>query len=204
MAERTDWAVILARGESRRMGRAKGLCTLPGDTRCFLQRIADLYHGERFDVAVVCTPELAREYTVAVGDRTADRWLTGPPGAGTAQTVVIALRALSQQASHLWLHPVDLPVVDRTTIADLYARSRAADGAVLVPEYDSRPGHPVVLPVDPFRGLARQRLSGAMRDVLRTHCIASEAPLAILQRVPVPDVGVVDDYDDPRSIRRRE
>ena len=40
---RRDWAVVLARGESRRMGRPKGLCSAPDDPRPFLQRVYDLY-----------------------------------------------------------------------------------------------------------------------------------------------------------------
>ena len=60
--ERRDWGVILARGDSARMGRPKGLCRLPGDAASFLASICGLYARAGLPVAVVTRPDLGSLY----------------------------------------------------------------------------------------------------------------------------------------------
>ena len=179
---RCDWAVILARGESERMGRPKGLCRRPGDDEPFLVRIARLYGAAGLPVAVVTTDQLHRLYEPAVARGAVQRWIERAPGAGTAASAGAALAALAGTASHLWLHPVDLPDVQATSLQTLSERSQAEPKALLVPYHGDRPGHPVVVPVASFRVLADPDLPGRMCDRLREVC---------------DDPGVVADYDDP-------
>jgi len=103
---RCDWAVILARGESKRMGWPKGLCRRPGDDEPFLVRIVRLYGAAGLPVAVVTTDRLRRLYEPALARDAVQRWIEREPGAGTAASAGAALAALVGTASHLWLHPV--------------------------------------------------------------------------------------------------
>ena len=199
MSERRDWAVILARGESRRMGRPKGLCRLPGEVQSFLARIVDLYGEMSFPVAVVTTPGTGAVYRAEL-PRAAVRWLERPAGRGTAFSVVAALDALAAEATHLWLHPVDLPRVSVASLGTLLARSVVEPGTVLVPEWKERPGHPVVLPVAPFRGLRGVVRDGGMRPWLLELTAPGPDRLAPLVAVPLPDEGIVTDYDAPASL----
>ena len=59
MESRADHAVILARGDSRRMGVPKGLCRLPDDPQCFLGRIVQLYRLPGLPVSIVTTGPLS-------------------------------------------------------------------------------------------------------------------------------------------------
>jgi CTP:molybdopterin cytidylyltransferase MocA len=199
VSERRDWAVILARGESRRMGRPKGLCRLPGEARSFLTRIVDLYGEMAFPLAVVTTAAMGEAYRAELPGAPV-RWLERPAGRGTAFSVVAALEALAAEATHLWLHPVDLPRVTAASLDALLARSAAEPGTVLVPEREGRPGHPVVLPVAPFL-----RLRGVVRDGdMRPWLLELTAPgpdrMAPLVAVPLRDEGIVTDYDSPASL----
>jgi CTP:molybdopterin cytidylyltransferase MocA len=201
MAARSDWAVILARGLSTRMGLAKGLCRLPGDTETFLQRITALYCRRGFAVACVTTDRTAAEYRKALPDLKLDRWILRTGGGGTAGSVMAALADLADRASHLWLHPVDLPSVRRETVATIADRSLADDGKVIVPRHENVPGHPVVMPTGPFVFLVGWPVpSGQMRPWLLELTEAGEKQVAPLVDLPVTDPGVVTDYDDEGSL----
>ena len=198
---RCDWAVILARGESKRMGRPKGLCRRSGDDEPFLVRIARLYGAASIPVAVVTTDRLRRLYEPAVARDAVQRWIEREPGAGTAASAGAALAALVGTASHLWLHPVDLPNVQAASLQTLSARSQAEPQVLFVPYHGDRPGHPVVVPVASFRVLADADLPGRMCDRLREVCDASvsgdRCDRIVRRSVALDDPGVVADYDDP-------
>jgi CTP:molybdopterin cytidylyltransferase MocA len=203
---RRDWAVILARGESRRMGRPKGLCHAYGDSAPFLARLLQLYHAEDFPVAVVTTPALRRIYEPVVPADAVCLWLERGGGSGTAASAGTALRALASRASHLWLHPVDLPDVRPVTLRTLRGRSEAEPAAVLIPFYGVQRGHPVVIPVAPLGELAVDDLPGHMRDRLAEACCvnptAQPEDVATLISVPLTDPGIVLDYDEPADLIR--
>lgn len=200
MNRRLDWAVILARGASTRMGMPKGLCRLPGDSLCFLARILGLYRAEGFPVAVVTTTKLSEDYRQELAPAAPDAWVLRASGGGTAITVVAALETLSERASHIWLHPVDLPSVTSATVGSLLMLSRQRPEAVLVPEHKGRPGHPVVMPVIPFTHVLGDPVPRDMRPWLLALTRPGPRQLAPLLPVELADRGIVADFDDAGSL----
>ena len=198
---RRDWAVVLARGASRRMGRPKGLCRVKDDRLSMVERIVALYAKLGWPLALVTTPELKPAYAEALPAAAIGRWVLAPPGGGTAASVGAALAALKEEASHLWLHPVDLPDVAVATVLALQELSSAAVQTVLVPEYAGTPGHPVVIPAGPLCGLVDPRAAGSMRECLRAVCGTAPGQVS-LRTVPVTDPGTIHDYDSPSDLAR--
>lgn len=190
---RWDRAVILARGDSARMGGPKGLCRLPGEADPFLVCIARLHAARGVPVAVLTRPDLLEIYRAGAGDAPVADWLVHPRGGGTATTVLAAVAALDGRATHLWLHPVDLPLVASATLERIAALSAAAPGEILVPRYRGLRGHPVLTPLAPWRGLDPVDHPGPMRDLLA----GGEAPLRF---VDVPDPGICRDFDAPADL----
>ncbi len=191
MSGRRDWAVILARGESRRMGRPKGLCAARPGGPTMLEAVAALYAGAGLPLAVVTTPPLAVRYRPLLAGRGETLWIERAPGGDTAASVVAALEELGERATHLWLHPVDLPGVAPATLELLARRSRRQPRAVLVPAFRGTPGHPVVLPVAGWLDLRGASPAGAMRELLREPGRGRRAVVA------VDDPGVIADLDAP-------
>ncbi len=197
MATRTDVAVVLARGASSRMGRPKGLCRRAGQARTFLQEVADLYATAGLPVAVVTTPQLVAPYAALFPPKAAPRWIAREAGGGTALSVAAALTELAAAATHLWLHPVDLPRVRPATLAALRAASLAEPDAVIVPACEGVPGHPVVLPCAPFSDLRGAAPAGGMRALLLARARGEGGHALRLLTLAVADPGVIADLDTP-------
>jgi molybdenum cofactor cytidylyltransferase len=190
---RCDWGVILARGESVRMGRPKGLCRLPGDTSTFLASICELYGRAGLPVAVVTRPDLASLYRAETCGICVDEWVLLDRGGGTAASCLAAVASLAERATHLWFHPVDLPLVTDETLARLRAVSSEVPGAVLVPWHGAHRGHPVVTPVSPWRDLSSADHPGAMKTLIEDHDVP-------VRRVPLQDPGIHQDFDRPEDL----
>jgi CTP:molybdopterin cytidylyltransferase MocA len=159
--------------------------------------VADLYAAAGWPLAVVTTVPLAELYRPLLADGPPVLWITRSGGGDTALSVVAALEALGETATHFWLHPVDLPQVAADTLTRLAAVSRRAPGCVLVPEHAGVPGHPVVLPTAPFLALCGSCPAGPMRPLLLAAARGEGTARAPLRNVPVADSGVIADRDTP-------
>ena len=208
--ERKDLAVILARGASSRMGIPKGLVRLPDDPRPFLARIVDLYRGLDMPVVVVARQDSVAGYRKILGERPAVELVSASPGGGTGRTLAIAWKMVNDQCSHLWAHPVDMPLVQEETLVILRRRSRAATPKVIRPAFGGSPGHPVILPCGVLaaldaslgteakiesRGLFGFR--GDMKELLTEEILSAKG--LRLEEVEVADPGVIRDFDVPHS-----
>ena len=201
MPDLRAWVVVLARGASQRMKQPKGLCRLPGDDSCFLVRIVTLHQQAGHSVAVATTPELHALYAKVLTPRQSVRWILGQAGSGTGHTVTAAAGELAGSASHLWLHPVDVPTVAMPVIQLLQAWALKKPEAVIVPEYQGRPGHPVVLPARLLTQMKDNPISGPMRPWLLAHSQSGPGPKVELLKVNVDDSSVVTDFDDEAALR---
>lgn len=191
-------AIILARGESRRMGRPKGLVR-GRDNVPFVRTIAGLYRGLA-KVLVVARQEEEEAYRRALAGL--DRWrvVGRGPGGETARTLLIARRA-APGAVRYWAHPVDLPLVGRGTLEALADTADRNPQAVIRPFHAGRPGHPVVIPAGVLDMLAvdPQWAERPFRDFL-TAGRRQGAPEVLA--MPVDDEGTVKDFDAPGDLPR--
>ncbi len=190
---RQDWAVVLARGDSSRMGRPKGTCRVPGGRETFLSRICELHRRAAHEVAVVTLPELGPTYEACVHPATVTEWILHPPGGGTAASCLAAVHRLADRATHLWFHPVDLPLVSSATIRHLAAVSAAAADELLIPRHEGLRGHPVVSPLRPWLGMRPDDHPGAMRSLI-------EQCGSPVRFVDLPDSGIRLDFDRPEDL----
>ncbi len=201
---RHDLTVILARGASRRMGRPKGLLSLPGGDQPLVRIIADLYRG-RAPVVVVTLEILAEEYRRALEGMAQVTVLGHPSGGETALSVWEGWHGFKarEPVSHVWAHPVDMPQVAPGTLDRLLALSTERPEALVRPEFGGQPGHPVVIPVSWLRGLApgSRALSGPFRDVIAGQQ-AAEGSLPVMT-CRCDDPGTVRDFDSPRDLDPR-
>lgn len=198
-------AVIMARGDSKRMGQPKGLCRLPGQDRAFLARVARLYHDLGIPALVVINRLERQAYQELVARLpVAALWEEG--GGDTAQTLNLAWRwatGQGQRPGFIWAHPVDLPLVLPATLKVLRRMAQQEPGVAWRPRYGSHPGHPVVIPGPLMKKLAA--LEAGDHSMAELWALARAQGLADpIKTHPVDDPAVVQDFDTPDDLARFE
>jgi molybdenum cofactor cytidylyltransferase len=176
-------AIILAAGESRRMGRAKAFLPFRGGT--FLSNIAEVL-GQRcapviavfgFDAARLI--ELARPLGLKAVENP-DYPL------GMLTSLQAGLRVLQNEADAVFFTLVDHPAISLSTV-DALLRSRAS---IAIPRFENTRGHPVLIRGEIIREFLAEPTASKVRDVIDRH--AGE-----IEYIEVGDPGISDDIDDP-------
>jgi molybdenum cofactor cytidylyltransferase len=179
--------IVLAGGQSRRMGRRKETLQVGDET--FLERaVRVLREGGCEDVVVVMEtvdPEPARLASGA-GARVA------PGGAGPEQidSLRAGLRALAATVRAAVVIPVDHPLIRPSTVAAIIRTFEDRGAPVVRVSHGGRHGHPVLFAATVFDEL----LSGDLPDGARTVVGAHAADLVELD---VDDPGVLADINTP-------
>ena len=187
-------AVVLAAGDSIRMGSPKAILDAP-DGRPFVVSIARaLAAGGVSDIVIVTGRDHNR--VVEVVDEDAPplrpRFARNPdPSRGQLSSLWIGMDACITSATEgLLVTLVDVPLVAPDTIRrviDVWRRTRAP---IVRPAIGERHGHPVVFDRAVFEELRAAPLDAGAKVVVRAH--AHE-----LIDVPVDDEGSLTDVDTP-------
>lgn len=181
--------LILAAGESSRMGSPKALLEFRSET--FLDRLIRCLSAQCSPVVVVVghTPEVIRAGARSAADAV---FVLNPQyQLGQFSSLQCGLRAIAREAEGVIFTPVDHPNIEARTVTELIE----CGAAIAIPQYLGRHGHPVLF----SRALIPEFLALApdsdARMVFRSH--ASE-----IRYVDVADPGILDDIDDPEAYRR--
>jgi CTP:molybdopterin cytidylyltransferase MocA len=175
--------MILAAGESRRMGSPKALLDYEGAS--FLDTLIGL-------AAPRCSPVIVVLGAAADEIRAAARrpavFVVNPEWRGGQITSMqCGLRAVPPEASGVLFTLVDHPAVSPATIDALVG---SHPGKLLrVPRYGGRRGHPIWFSRELIPEFLELPAGGAARDVVRRH--AAETGF-----VDLDDAGIVADIDD--------
>ncbi len=181
--------IILAAGESSRMGSPKALLEFRGET--FLDRLIRCFDAHCSPVIVVLghTPEVIRAGVRAPGK--AEFVLNPHYQLGQFSSLQCGLRAVSPDAEGVVLTPVDHPNIEADTVARLIESA----APIAIPQYLGRHGHPVLFTRALFAEFLVLPPEEQARTVLHRH--AKE-----IRYIDVPDAGILDDIDDPEAYRR--
>jgi len=173
--------LILAAGESRRMGSPKALLEYRGET--FLDRLVRLFSAHCAPVIVVVG---AHAEAIRAGATRPCGFVTNPDwAAGQTSSMQCGLRAVPAEAEGVLFTLVDHPAVAERTIEVL-----VRPGALLrVPRYQGRRGHPVWFSAALIPEFLALPAGSAARDMVRAHAAETEF-------LDLDDPGIVADIDD--------
>ena len=193
-------AIVLAAGESRRMGSPKML--LPWHGRTVVEAVvACLREGGLHEILVVVGGDREGVEQALLGWRVGFVFNAAFARGEMLSSIQAGLRAVNVETEAAMLTPGDLPRMGASTVRALIEAGAAAPDRICAPVYRGRRGHPVLLP----KAFWPDLLGLGEGDSLRTFLRARQGEI---ERVEVPDAGIHDDLDTPsdyqRSVRRRE
>jgi molybdenum cofactor cytidylyltransferase len=192
-------AVVLAAGESTRMGTPKALLPDP-DGRPFVARLARTFFAAGLDDVVVVTGARHADILTALADdglpRTPIVVRNPAPSRGQLSSLWTGLDALDGRAYDAVLMTlVDVPMVRADTVRAVIDGWRASGAPIVRPAIGDRHGHPVLFSRAVVGELRRAPLDEGAKAVVHAHADQ-------LVNVPVEDEGCLADVDTPADYRR--
>lgn len=182
--------VILAAGESRRMGFPKALLMWDGET--FLDRLILEFSRHCSPVIAVLGADAERIGAGIRYSRKASMVVNPDYRSGQLSSLQCGLRRVPEEVDGVVFTLVDHPAIRPTTLAALLKPPRPL---IRIPRYEGRRGHPVFF----SSGLIGEFLSltagSAARDVIHRYGAQTEY-------VDLDDEAVVLDIDYPEDYRR--
>ena len=187
-------ALILAAGESKRMGTPKAL--LQHEGRTFLERILEASRHPRIGVTLVVLgahadrvhSKLPLESVTVVEN---SEWKSGQ-----LSSIQAGLRALAGQTlDGVIVFLVDHPFISSALVGVLIERFYESGMPIVVPTFQGKRGHPVLFSQRLFDDLLAAPLDVGARAVVWQH--SSE-----VLEVPTDEEGVVLNLNDPDALRR--
>ncbi len=186
-------AVVLAAGQSRRMGTQKLLLPLGG--KPMVARIVDEVLRGPVDPVLVVVDAQGRDVAAALAGRRVTFVENVDPQADMLSSVRCGLRALPDASEAALVVLGDQPGVTTEVIEMLIHAFRTGRGGIVVPACGGRRGHPLLFAAG-YRGEVLTRYDGTgLRGLLQAH------PDDVTE-VEVHSPGMFDDLDTPEDYRR--
>ncbi len=186
-------AIVLAAGESRRMGKAKQL--LPFGDSTVIEHVADqLLSSPLRDVCVVVGHDGDEVAQRLSGRRV--RIVSNPDYAsGMLSSVRCGLRALPKACEWVLVALGDQPAVAPEWIEKLLEAMTTSGKGIVVPVYEGRRGHPLLMAARYRDEVLTKHDDVGLRGLLRAH------PEDVYE-LAMPTAAVLSDMDDPADYQR--
>lgn len=179
-------AILLAAGESKRMGKPKQLVPLGNTT--MVEQTTDNLLSSRVSEVIVVVGHRAEEVMKRVATKPIKIALNPIYHQGMGTSIVAGLNLVDSRAQAVMLVLGDQPFVDSQTINRLIEEFDAHDKGIAIPVYQGRRGHPIIFSIK-----YKAQLSGLKGDIGGREII-EEHPEDILE-VAVECEGIDIDID---------
>ncbi|MEJ2545542.1 MAG: nucleotidyltransferase family protein [Calditrichaceae bacterium] len=185
--------ILLAAGDSKRMGKPKQL--LPYNGLTFVDSILNKFSEigcEPIITILGATAELICEKTKV---HKFQCFRNPNPEEGQLSSLQIAVAHLPEDSEGFIMALVDHPMVKLDTYQKLFEMAKENPGNIIVPEFYGQKGHPVYFGRTFFDSILHLPLNDGARVVLR------ENPADVMY-LPVDDEGILKDIDTPKDFQQ--
>jgi molybdenum cofactor cytidylyltransferase len=186
-------AILLAAGESRRMGEFKQLLMFAG--RTFVECCADHLLASRVDELIVVTGHREADVRRALGGRPVRLAHNADYREGMSSSVKRGIAAASPAATAVLVALVDQPQIDSGIINRVITEYETHPSLIIIPTYGRRNGHPVLLDLQLRDELLAFDAAKGLRQVIHAH--ADD-----VLHVEVATDAVLMDFDYPEDYQR--
>jgi molybdenum cofactor cytidylyltransferase len=160
-------AILLAAGESKRMGQPKLL--LPFGKYTILEQTIDNLLASKIGEVIVVLGYKAQEMIRAIADRPVKIVVNPSYQQGMSTSIIAGLNLVDAKAKRLMIVLADQPLVDSQTFDRLIDKSLACDKGIIIPIYGAKRGNPVILSTKYREELLRLRGDVGARWIIKQH-----------------------------------
>jgi molybdenum cofactor cytidylyltransferase len=184
--------VVLAAGESRRMGRPKQL--LPFGERTILERVVDTLLTAGVGEVVVVLGHLADCVRAVLGDRPVRAVINESYRQGMLSSVKCGVRAISAEHNAVLFALGDQPHIESAVVSEVIRAYRAGDAGIVIPRYGAKKGHPIIINLQKYReAIVNLPEDGGLNALMQEH--ADDVRLIdVATEDIIRDIDVPDDY----------
>ena len=186
-------AIVLAAGESRRMGTPKPL--LPFGRHCVIEQVVRSLQRCPIDRVLVVLGHRHEAIEPVVRPLDVQVVLHPEYRRGMLSSVQAGIAAAPAEATWLFIHPVDHPHVLPEVVAAQLAAGQEGRGTIVVPTHGGRRGHPLLIHARYRDEIATLDPQIGLRELLRRH------PDAI-HHLAVETDAILRDLDTPADYER--
>ncbi len=195
-------AVILAAGESRRMGTPKALLPLPGVTpgaegiTTFLEHLSNISQHPKIGVRRFVIGAHSQDVRDRIHLDAASVVENAAWASGQLSSIQAAIRSLPPGGTDgMVLLLVDHPLITASLVGTLVDKFYSSGRRIVVPTYNSKRGHPVIFASSLYDELLAAPEEQGARAVVWAH--AKE-----VLEIPTDEEGVVLNLNDPETLNR--
>ena len=190
MVDATLAGIVLAAGESRRMGQPKQL--LPFGEHTILERVVDTLLMAGVGEVVVVLGHLADRVRAVLGDRPVRAIVNEAYRQGMLSSVKCGVRAIDAGYDAVLFALGDQPQIEGAVVNEVMCAYRAGNAGIVIPRYGDKKGHPIIINLAKYReaivnlpeDAGLNALMQAHADDVRLIDVASED---IIRDIDVPD-----------------
>jgi len=184
------YGLILAAGESRRMGQPKLL--LPYGEKTVIETVFTTVKESKLDRSLVVVrpedkiiPELARNFGFDIA-------INPEPGRGMLSSIIVGLESIPEEAEAVVLVLGDQPAIRASAIDLLIVGYRLKEKGLILPVFQGKRGHPILFDLKYRTEIKALNPDIGLRQLMQQH------PEDILE-IPMNEPGLVADLDTPED-----
>jgi molybdenum cofactor cytidylyltransferase len=161
-------AILLAAGRSRRMGASKALLPFPGE-RTVVEACVENLRGGGVEEIVLVVGHRAEELLERVAHLSLKVAVNEETGSEMGASIARGVERLSEAAEAVLIALVDQPAVPPEAIRSLLDARERTGARLVVPEWQGRGGHPVLIDLAFREELLKLDAAGGLRALLAAH-----------------------------------
>jgi molybdenum cofactor cytidylyltransferase len=189
-------AILLAAGESKRMGKPKQLMPLGQST--MLEQAIDNLLNSAVDEIIVVLGHRAEEITKTIAAKPVKIIVNPNYRQGMSTSIIAGLILVDPQAQAVMLALGDQPLVNSQTINRLIDEFHNHDKGIAVPTYQGRRGHPIIFAIKYKPKLLKLKGDIGGREIIKQHP-DDILEVAVDSESVITDIDTRDDYQSQLS-----
>jgi molybdenum cofactor cytidylyltransferase len=186
-------AIVLAAGQSRRMGTQK--LVLPFHGKPMIAAVVDQLLNSPVDEIVVVTSDRDNSMAAALAGRDVRIAVNKDRNSEMLQSVRCGLTAASSDSEAVIVALGDQPTITSNVVRDLLRAYHSTGHRIVVPSYAGKRGHPLLISTQHRDEILNCHDQLGLRALLAAH------PQDVFE-LPVNDAGVLEDVDIPDDYQR--